>query len=333
MNPTPDETLFPSLFSHRIRKDWGVGVLAGEKDGKRRYLFESGEERALARGFYELMLRVESPTPEQQLTYARLQGMLAARAGSEGGSKGTGWVLATQLAGFREFYEDGLSDSRWASEMRGDKGKKGTGRRQAILTQAQSELSRSALDTAIEAGKFAEPWERLKTVLANTDLVPAARLKGALVAGEPQRNLAIRLRDLLHGEPPFEPRFDRWVTALALALGEPPRWELATAPMGVFFPTEHVCVEPTAFRKQLKLCGGRTVGKEQPTSSGYGAFLSVARQLANQLASHGEVPRDLLDVRDFVVTSLKPVPKAPAAKSARKPEADTSDDSPSLDDD
>jgi hypothetical protein len=334
MNPTTDESQFPSLFAHRIKKEWGVGVLADEKDGKRRYLFEGGEERALAKGFYELMLRVDSPTPEQQLTYARLQGMLAARAGSEGGGKGAGWTLAGQLVRFRAVFEDGLSDSRWASEVRGDRGRKGTGRRQAIATQAQTMLARAALDGLIEAGKYSEAWDRLKSVLTDTDLVPAAKLKTPLVAGEPQRNLAVRLRDLLHGDTPYEQRFDRWVSALGLAFGEPPRWELATAPSGVFFPTEHVAVEPTAFRKQLKACGGRSVGNQQPTSSDYGAFLSIARLLANQLASHGEVPRDLLDVRDFVVTSMKPVPKAAAAKAPKKREESVPDDGPSsLDDD
>jgi len=36
------DTQFPTLFAHRLRKEWGVGVLASEKDGKRRYLFENG---------------------------------------------------------------------------------------------------------------------------------------------------------------------------------------------------------------------------------------------------------------------------------------------------
>jgi hypothetical protein len=318
MNPAPDETQFPSLFSHSIRTEWGVGVLSGEKDGKRRYLFENGEERALASGFYELMRRVERPTPEQQLTYARLQGVLAARGGDAVPGKSAAWTLSTQLSRFRLSYADGLSDQTWTSEMRGAGGKRGTGHRQAILQKAEEALSKGALDAALEGGRYLAVWEALAGVLSGTDLVPAAQLKRTPVAGEPQRNLAIRLRELLHGEGGFEQRFDRWVGALNLAFGEPPRWELATAPAGVFHAREHLCVEPTTFRKQLKACGGRTAPGLAPTSTGYASFLSVARLLANQLASHGEVPRDLLDVRDFVVVSLKPAPKAPAATKASK---------------
>jgi hypothetical protein len=335
MNSAPDHTQFPSLFAHRIRTEWGVGILAGEKDGKRRYLFENGEERALASGFYELMLRVESPTPEQQLTYARLQGVLAARAGSDAGSEKTQrWVFSTQLARFRQTYSDGLSDSRWTSEVRGQGGKRAFGQRQATLQQAQATLSQTALDAAIEAGRFAEPWEALTALVASTDLVPAAQIKRKPAAGEPLRNLSLRLREMLHGEGPYEQRFDRWVTALTLAFGEAPRWELATAPTGLFHPREHVCVEATAFKKQLKACGGRAAASPQPTSSGYASFLSIARLVANQLASHGEVPRDLLDVRDFIVISLKPVAKSPSttAKAPKKAPREEDDAQASADD-
>lgn len=314
MNPTSDETQFPTLFSHRIRTEWGVGVLAGEKDGKRRYLFENGEERALASGFYDLMRRVESPTAEQQLTYARLQGVLAARAGSEAAAgKGTVWSLSNQLARFRQVYTDGLSDQRWTSEVRGSDGRRGTGQRQALLQKAEETLSRAALDAAIDGGRPGQAWDALVSLLAGTDLVPAAALKRRPAPGESERTLALRLRELLHGDGPYEGRFDRWALALTAALGEPARWELATAPSALFHPREHLAVEPTAFKKQVKACGGRAAPGQQPTGTGYASFLSVARLLANQLASHGEVPRDLLDVRDFVVVSSKPAPKGQAA--------------------
>ncbi len=334
MQATSDDTEFPSLFAHRIRSEWGVGILAGEKDGKRRYLFENGEERSLASGFYELMLRVERPTPEQQVTYARLQGVLAARASSDATSeKGARWTLSAQLARFRQSFADGLSDSRWTSEVRGNGGKRASGRRQETLQQAQTALSAAALGAAIAGGRHSEAWEALTGLLASTDIVPAAQLKRRPAAGEPLKNLAVRLKDLLHGEAPYPERFDAWVSALQGAFGEAPRWELATAPSGVFHPREHVCVETAAFKKQLKACGGRTAASPLPNSAGYAAFLSVARLLANQLASHGEVPRDLLDVRDFVVVSLKPAPKgaaAPvkAAKASRRDDDGAGDSAP-----
>src|SRR4051812_28829747 len=95
---------FPILLTHSVRKEWGVGVLAGEKDGKRRYLFENGEERTLASGFDQMMQRVEKPTPDQQLAFARLQGVLAGRAKNGEDGKPAGFSIGKQLAKFRETY-------------------------------------------------------------------------------------------------------------------------------------------------------------------------------------------------------------------------------------
>ena len=65
------ENPFPPLLRHSLRADWGVGVLAGEKDGKHRYLFENGEERTLAGGFTAMMHKVEVPNEEERAAYAR----------------------------------------------------------------------------------------------------------------------------------------------------------------------------------------------------------------------------------------------------------------------
>ena len=68
MTLATDLSLVPSIFAHATRQDWGVGVLAWEDGGKRGYLFADGEERTLASGFYDLMGRVEQPSPEQEAT-------------------------------------------------------------------------------------------------------------------------------------------------------------------------------------------------------------------------------------------------------------------------
>ena len=68
MTLATDHSPVPSIFAHAARQDWGVGVLAWEDGGKRGYLFADGEERTLASGFYDLMGRVEQPSPEQEAT-------------------------------------------------------------------------------------------------------------------------------------------------------------------------------------------------------------------------------------------------------------------------
>jgi hypothetical protein len=310
------DSQFPSLFAHTLRKDWGVGLLAGENDGKRRYLFENGEERTLASGFYEMMHRVERPNPDQLAAYTRLRGMLAARAhdSDAAGAKPVGWSVLDQLTRFRETYPEGLGDPKWAAEVRGEGAEiRAPRHRQATLREAEEQLSLKALDSRLSGQHFGQVWDQVVMVLCHTDLVPSAQLKLRPPSGEHQRTLALAVRELLHGKAVYGQRFDRYLAAFVAAFGKYPRWELATALSALVHPTEHVCVEPTVFRKQLKASSRPSVAA-QPSSGGYAGFLGIARLIANKLAERGEVPRDLLDIRDFMAFTLKPAPKAQATR-------------------
>ena len=313
MSAEADDAEFPSLYTHSVRKEWGVGVLAGEEDGKRRYLFENGEERTLARDFSQMMRRVEQPSADQQVAFARLQGILAGRAREPdaAGAKPAGWSLRNQLAKFRESYSAGLSDPDWIAEARG--GGKSTSR-QAVVRDAQEQLSSNALDTLLSERKYAELWSLVYGLLGRASLVPSSQLKLKAPNNEAMKALAIAIRELLHGNQAYDKRFDRYVSSFETAFGAAPGWELATALSALVHPIEHVCVEPAVFKKQLKLSGAKRPVTARPTSSGYAGFLSVARLVANKLAEQGEVPRDLWDVRDFIAFTLKPTPKPKTPK-------------------
>jgi hypothetical protein len=310
--PANDLT-FPTLYSHSVRKDWGVGVLAGEKDGKRRYLFENGEERTFASGFDQLMERVERPTPEQQLIFARLQGALAGRAknGDDGG-KPSGFTLSKQLAKFRESFPAGFSDPSWLEDVRGG----ANGRVRTALAAAEEKLSAKALDSLASNRSPAEAWEVVREVLVASRLVPNAQLAPKQPSGE--RGLAGAIRELLHGTGDYDKRFDRFVSTYTAAFGGPPGWELATALSALVHPLDHVCVDAAMFKKQVKAVSAQRSVPARPSGSGYATFLSVARLIANKLAELGEVPRDLMDVRDFIVFTMKPASKAPKPKAARE---------------
>jgi hypothetical protein len=315
MPPESDESQFPSLYTHTLRKDWGVGVFAGEKDGKRRYLFANGEERTLASGFDQMMKRVERPSPEEQVAFARLQGILAGRGDENASAKRPGFTISNQLAKFREAYPGGVSDPDWIAEIRGSEGSRAEGSRQAMLREAQEKLDAKSLDALLGAQAYGELWDRVTALVARGNLVPSVQLK-AKPSGEPLKALAQSVRELLHGTQAYDKRFDRYLKALAAAFGTEPHWELATALPALYFPLEQVCVEPSMFKKQLKLSGARGSATTRPTSAGYASFLSLARLIANKLAEQGEVPRDLWDVRGFIVFTLKPVPKTKPPKKA-----------------
>jgi len=335
MTQPANESRSPSLFTHKNRKDWGVGVLAWEADGKRGYLFDNGQERTMASGFFELMRRVEHPSAEESAACARLQRILAARANSHASAR-LGATFADHVERFRETYPDGLMDAKWLVEVRGEGAGRRTPRhRDAMVREAKEQLSSAAMDALISSQKYEQLWNLVTSVLGRTDLVPAAQMrKPKSVTGEQRRGLAVAARDLLYGKTPYEERFEHYLGALAGFFGEPPRWEIATALSALVHPTEHVCVHPASFRQHLKATGSRGTIAARPSKANYAKLLVVARFVSSQLVGQGETPRDLLDVLDFMRIALKPsattrVAKATAGRKARPP---SDDDTASHDD-
>jgi hypothetical protein len=317
----------PALFAHKNRGDWGVGVLAWEADGKRGYLFDNGEERTMASGFFELMRRVEQPNAEQAASYARLQQILAARAKATATER-RGATFADHVERFRETYPDGLQGDKWLAEVRGDGPEARSPRhRDVAIAEAKVQLSAHALDELITSLKYEQVWSLVISVLGRTDLVPSAQLrKPKSVAPDLQRALAMAARELLYGKAPYEQRFERYLAALAGFYGEPARWEIATALSAIVHPATHVCIQPAVFRQQFKANGTSGTVPSGPSSSAYNKLLVVARFVGTQLTGQGEPPRDLLDVLDFIRIGLKPPAKARIPKKADRSTRRVADD-------
>ncbi|HXK18390.1 MAG TPA: hypothetical protein VNG33_11335 [Polyangiaceae bacterium] len=287
---------FPSLFSHKKRADWGVGVLSGEEDGKRRYLFEDGEERIMGAGGIQLMFKVEAPDRDQQATCARLLALLAKREGrSESNEAAGASAVIKQLERLHKKYPSGFSGKEWRSD------EKNMHARQTRTTSApkvQAELSPKNFEKLERAQRYEEIWGQVVRLLGESGLVQGP-LKSPSNA-EQQRLLAEKTRELLHGSDTYEARFDRFIAAYESALREPPSWQVATALPALMSPVNHVYVEPTSFRKQLKALSRYSAFAARPNGPAYTRCLGMAQALANMLAARGEVPRDLLDVHDFV---------------------------------
>jgi len=252
-----DPTNEPSsllLFCHATRKEWGVGVLIREDGGKRAYRFEDGQERTMANGFHQLMRPVEQPSAAQQAFYERQRGLLTGRAKANAStSQSGGPSFHDQVEKFHKTYLAGLADPKWVTEIRGEGVDSRFRRhRDPLIRDAQEQLSLPALDALAKTQSSAHIWELVTAVLSHSDLVPATQLRLPKSANsEHVRGLALATRELLHGKEPYEQRFNAYLNGLSLVMGEAPRWEIATAVSAAFHPTEHVCVHPAAFRRQL----------------------------------------------------------------------------------
>lgn len=300
--PTKEPSTLP-LFNHTARKDWGVGVLIREDEGKRAYLFEDGQERTMANGFHQLMRRVEHPNAAQRAFYERQRSLLAGREKAKSSTlQSDGLSFHDQVEKFHKAYTAGLADPKWLVDVRGEgAGTRVPRHRDALIREAQEQLSLPALEALLATKNYAQICELITTVLSHSDLVPAAQLKRPKQAnGEHLRSLALAARELLHGKGPYAQLFDAYLGALSLVIGEAPRWEVATALSAAFHPTQHICVHPVAFRHQLKVMGSRGAIPARATSAGYTRLLTVARLVAKKLAEYGPPPRDLFDVYDFI---------------------------------
>jgi hypothetical protein len=283
---------FPSLFSHRRRANWGVGVMSGESDGKRSYLFEDGEERVMGAGGIELMDKIEHPDSEQQATCVHLMSLLAKRkrGGEPTEAPGTSAVIR-QLDRFHKKYHGGFFGKSWRED---DKSMKVRQTRGVLAPKVRAELATEKLQE-LQATSEAI-WPLAQALLAESGL-GTGKAKKPIADVKP---LAEALVDLLHGADPYEQRFDRFVAAYELTYGEAPTWQTATALPALMFPDAHVYVDPTPFRKQLKALARYSAFAARPSGGAYARCLGMAQVLANMLAARGEVPRDLLDVHDFV---------------------------------
>lgn len=302
---------FPALFAHGTRKDWGLGVLTGERDGKRSYLFESGEERIIASAAWDMMRKVSPLDSEQEATLARLTALVARRQGRPDPSKPAGFSLVEQLDTLRLSFPRGLRDAEWKTE-----GRAGRLRGQR-LSDAQNALSMASLDALLKAQQFEAVWTLVAKTLRSSELVPNEQLKVVAASGTPPQ-IAGAVRELLYGSATLEQRIDRFVVAYETAFKKQPRWETVTALLALSFPSEYVLVDLASFRKQLKALGAKGTLPPRPTGAAYARCANAARVVSGKLAEGGELPQDLLDVHDFIRFTLKTKPPARPGKAATK---------------
>ncbi|MCH9683925.1 MAG: hypothetical protein K0V04_21005 [Deltaproteobacteria bacterium] len=275
-----------------------------EREDKRGFRFEDGNERTFKDGYYELLEPVPA-TGEAAAVLARLAVQVAQHQVEATGVP-AGPSLTELVAVFREQYADGFNDPQWAARHRGEGSRRRVKRhRNAAVEHAATALSREALDAALAAKDAAGVLQRFVEVMAATDLVTSKQLD-SLRKAPATLALAQAMRDLVHEPDPDGTRFDAVLKLLVGSPGGRPCWQLLSGMRALVDPRQDVCIRPSVFFAAMQTVNRGRGKKASPTGPAYERLVGVARQLRDRLVGLGEAPRDMFDVYDFIWDTCRP---------------------------
>lgn len=302
---------FP-LYRHTKCHDWGLAILAWERGDRRGYQFEDGKLRVIKQGYYPLLRKVDEQVDNASEVIAKLRRRAGAaielRNAQHAVPVSPDAQLDDQLRIFRILYPKSFSDEAWLAKQRGQGAKRRLKRhRDAAIAEARELLAVGEIDPLLASQQYEDVVERMKKVLANSDLVSTGHLK-QLGAITPQQypNLAQSLRDLLYGEGEHAKRFDAFVRALSTPGQGKPSWTLATAIPALVHASEQVCVRPSSFSAQAKTLAPALRITSSPSGQRYVRLLQMAKDVAEHLVKSDMQPQDLMDIYDFMWTTLRP---------------------------
>ena len=296
-----------SIFGHAARLDWGAAVVAWERDGKRGYQFEDGRMRVFAADYYHLLERIDVSADRVRT----LLSLLGLEAPTEAASLPAGAFeapsLDEQIEYFLTSYPGGFTGDKWRGDHRGGTDRVLKRHRDPAVALARKELTVVHLTSCLDRRREDVAMQTLASVLGATDLVPAAHVQ-RLPELPPNRARAvlIGLYELLFGRTSLEVRVVQWVQALTRGTARKPTWGLATAPLALLAPDQHVCVNRASFLAQATSMAPRLRVTATPTGTDYGPLLAMSKSVRDRLEAVSSSPADLLDVHDFMVFTLRP---------------------------
>ncbi|TVR51672.1 MAG: hypothetical protein EA421_15055 [Gemmatimonadales bacterium] len=306
-DPQPGEASSP-LYRHSQKPEWGLALLAWERNGRRAYQFEDGNLRKFQEGYYDLLDPVEEVDDSVSAVRANLQAAVRARRdGSEQKVQQAVCTFEQQVALFTKLYPKGFADPQWKADKRGSVSGSALKRhREPSLVAMKEALDPSRAGGHIEEGSHEELTESILDVLAGTDLVPLSHVKNLRRLDEEEsREYAEAAFHLAHGEGSFDERFRAYLAVLARLLGGRPSWRVATALPALLFPREEVAVRRSAFVRQAGSIAPTGNYSRKARATSYRNFRRMARKVRDRLEGAGHEPADLLDVHDFIWTTLR----------------------------
>lgn len=296
------------LFRHAKRPEWGVAVLAWERETHRGYQFEDGRLRKIRKGYYKLLEPVEELGAPEAVIRKNLERAIIA-TGGEATRKIKKKVapFEDQIELFVRMYPKGFQDPEWISDHRGDPESTALKRhRDASLQDAQEALSADRCSALVDEGQHDALFDSITDVLAGTNLLPISHVKNLRRLDDEERKAyAEAVADVLHGERHFDERFRDYIQALTSLLGGKPSWRIATALPALVHPQEHVSVRRSAFARQAGSIAPTARYTRKAQVGSYKNYKRVALGVKKRLVEAGHEPRDLLDIHDFIWDTLR----------------------------
>lgn len=298
------------LFKHTMRPLWGLAVLAYEDDDKKAFQFEDGKVRLFKNEYLKFLQAVDAPLDQSARTLARLGAQNDTSADAKAGeSTGTVLPIDAQIMYFSEKYAEGFASGTWQATRRGVGALKRLKRhRNPAIAEAQSFLNREEMTRLMQAGEHAQIVAQLVHALDGCDLVSKKMASDiAVVYEERAIPLVQALFALLHEtEEALAVRFERWYTELQRVCHSTPSFNLATAPLALAKPEEHICVRSAPFLRQAAWMAPRLASDRAVTGRNYQRWLEMATQMRAILDKAGLQVGDNLDLHDFISETMTP---------------------------
>ncbi len=294
------------LYRHTKRPEWGVSIMVWERGDARAYQFEDGQLRKIRKGYYKLFQPADDLGERTESIRNNL--LRVAGAGVDPDRKVIEPVcpFSAQVDLFTKLYPKGFQDPEWIDDHRASDGAALKRHRGPISTEAKEVLSAARCKEARSSGEYAGLSETVADLLARTNLVPISYAK-ALRGLDPDEKARYgeSVDALLHGEGGYEERFRAYLATQRTLFKTRPAWRPATAVAGLVQADEHVIVRRSAFLRQAGSVAPGARYSPRATSRSYLNFLRVANGTRERLSAAGHEPRDLLDVHDFIWTTLR----------------------------
>jgi hypothetical protein len=297
----------PELVRHSRRPQWGLAILAWERDDKAGYQFEDGRLRVFSTAYKDLMEPAEPKHRPEDAVIADLQAALGTPSDEREPLQAEA-TFEQQVALFESLYPEGFQGEAWTLEMRGPKegGRALKRHRDPSIAAAQAVFDSGEVASQLAEGRHSAWVDAVLDVLAETTLVSRSRVKALrAMEDDERRTFAEAAADLLHGEGRFGTRFKAWVKTLRDGLEGKASWRLATALSALVEPDSHICVRHSAFIRQAAVIAPTSSYSRRPKARSYRNFRRVARVVRTRLEAAGHQPRDLMDVHDFIWTTLR----------------------------